>query len=158
MPLIGYASLVSCPCGPAEMLREPWAFPPSFAQTTLFAHFPLHPGVQPVGAVHANSNVRMSHSGEQQPDCDSIHTHSAALPRWSFHLLASSCGMTGVSPLGPMCSGRGIRSVAGMEHVMNFLSVMAQVSAVLFAVMVVTAMVMASVISYRRGRRRHIDI
>lgn len=66
--------------------------------------------------------------------------------------------MTGVSPLGPMCSGRGIRSVAGMEHVMNFLSVMAQVSAVLFAVMVVTAMVMASVISYRRGRRRHIDI
>lgn len=48
----------------------------------------------------------------------------------------------------------GVPSVVGMDNVLNFLSIFGQVSAVLFGVMIVTAMAMAGLSSYQRNQRR----
>lgn len=48
----------------------------------------------------------------------------------------------------------GVRSVEDMDNVLNFLSIFGQISAVLFGVMIVTAMAMAGLSSYQRNQRR----
>lgn len=65
--------------------------------------------------------------------------------------LLSSCGRSCSSPYRPMWQGRTVNTVEDMEQILNFLSIIGQVSAVLFGVMVLTAMAMAAFFSHRRS-------
>ena len=55
-----------------------------------------------------------------------------------------------------MLRPRLLRSVSDMENLINALTNAAEFSVIIFGVMVITAMALASVSTYVRGRRRHL--